>query len=533
MSLSIEIFAIGDPEAKVAIENAVRETLGAISGEWRVSVIGSQLNDIWELKIRGPNLNRQYKLYGTDGQHDPEFVRALLGDSLVSRSEPAISFGAPVADSWARLSNALGDVSDVQKVGAFIAEKWSRSSADFSVEQKWGRLSAVEEVRLKTALEKEGRGNLQEFEALIRGVASGPVALNFFSALGRLPAALKRIGYAKGFRCASDENRVLILCALAKESQGFIDDSISELPGDWLLDSFRSFIKFPRNPLGLSNEVRPELAGANAVDLLFGLSSLKIVDQREQIDCLSAELKSTLCGLAIRLIQTTPDDHFGRFARVRLSVFVCLAACLGTGIENAKLVLVTERHPSVIDVLTLTDDFRALRTLLEQLGVSTGSQHPEYTAALIDSLRARQLESLARATDKLDSWSKSRSSLLRIASQAALLRLERVNTKDFEKGFFTAGRSKDRDLFGQWVLRNPEFLEGINLAKLPRGLWKSLLSATASEPKLAHLLIEAKSNASDADRYWEDSIEIIGKIGSAEADELFNGLIHRKLQHGF
>jgi hypothetical protein len=237
--------------------------------------------------------------------------------------------------------------------------------------------------------------------------------------------------------------------------------------------------------------------------------------------------------LAIRLIQTAPNDHFGKFARVRLSVFVCLAACLGADTENAKLVLVAERHPSVIDVLTLAADFRALRTLFEQLGVSTGDQHPEYAAALIDSLRARQLESLARATDKLDSWSKSKSSLLRIASQAALLRLERVNTKDFEKAFFAAGRSKDRDHFGQWVLRNPELLEGINLAKLPRGLWKSLLSATAGEPKLAHLLIEAKSNAPDADRYWEDSIEIIGKIGSAEADELFNGLIHRKLQHGF
>jgi hypothetical protein len=61
MSLSIEIFAIGDPEAKAAIANAARATVGSTSGEWRVSVIGSQLNDIWKLKIRGPNVNRQYK----------------------------------------------------------------------------------------------------------------------------------------------------------------------------------------------------------------------------------------------------------------------------------------------------------------------------------------------------------------------------------------------------------------------------------------------------------------------------------------
>jgi hypothetical protein len=52
-----------------------------------VSVVGSQANDRWELKVFGPNLfERSYTLEGTSGEHRPETVRAMLGQLLPRRS---------------------------------------------------------------------------------------------------------------------------------------------------------------------------------------------------------------------------------------------------------------------------------------------------------------------------------------------------------------------------------------------------------------------------------------------------------------
>jgi len=65
----IEMSAIGGPETRTSIESVFRDVMGAMSGDWRVAVVGSQLKDVWELKIQGPKTNRRYKLYGADGQH--------------------------------------------------------------------------------------------------------------------------------------------------------------------------------------------------------------------------------------------------------------------------------------------------------------------------------------------------------------------------------------------------------------------------------------------------------------------------------
>jgi hypothetical protein len=49
-------------------------------GIGRGSIVGSQANDRWEMKIAGPNgFERSYTLEGTAGEHRPEVIRAIEG----------------------------------------------------------------------------------------------------------------------------------------------------------------------------------------------------------------------------------------------------------------------------------------------------------------------------------------------------------------------------------------------------------------------------------------------------------------------
>jgi hypothetical protein len=52
-------------------------------GEWRVSIVGSQANDRWEMKIVGPNaFERSYTLEGSADEHRPEAIRVILGTRM-------------------------------------------------------------------------------------------------------------------------------------------------------------------------------------------------------------------------------------------------------------------------------------------------------------------------------------------------------------------------------------------------------------------------------------------------------------------
>src|SRR5579872_94837 len=207
MPVSVEISGIGHPEA-TAVEEAVREVMTAVSGQWRLSIVGSQLNDIWELNVQGPNTNRSYELYGTDGQHEPEFIRELLTDSFAPIVS-SVSRAVPVPAAWSRLTNGSGGTVDVHDAIRFISEHWSKGLHDFSVAQKWGRLTSAELSRSRAALERERQVYFQEFDSLVRGVGRGPVAYEFFRSLLTLSTAVKEIAYIKGFRGASDDNRGL------------------------------------------------------------------------------------------------------------------------------------------------------------------------------------------------------------------------------------------------------------------------------------------------------------------------------------
>ncbi len=69
-------------EIVVVIEHAFADR----PGDWRVSIIGTQANDRWEMKITGPNaFERSYSLEGSAGEHEPHLIGRLVARMVPGR----------------------------------------------------------------------------------------------------------------------------------------------------------------------------------------------------------------------------------------------------------------------------------------------------------------------------------------------------------------------------------------------------------------------------------------------------------------
>jgi len=85
MAVTVEMQNTGDPGLQREVAATIEHALADRPGDWRVSIVGSQANDQWEMKIIGPNaFERSYTLEGSSGEHRPEMIRVLLG-KLVPR----------------------------------------------------------------------------------------------------------------------------------------------------------------------------------------------------------------------------------------------------------------------------------------------------------------------------------------------------------------------------------------------------------------------------------------------------------------
>ena len=79
MAVAVEMHNTGDPELQRDVVVIVEHVLSDRPGEWRVSIVGSQGSDRWEMRITGPNaFERSYTLEGTAGEHEPHAIAALV-----------------------------------------------------------------------------------------------------------------------------------------------------------------------------------------------------------------------------------------------------------------------------------------------------------------------------------------------------------------------------------------------------------------------------------------------------------------------
>jgi hypothetical protein len=80
MAVLVEMHHTGDSALRAEVVAAIEHVLTDRAGDWRVSIIGSQANDRWEVKIAGPNgFERSYTLDGCSGEHRPEVIRVIVG----------------------------------------------------------------------------------------------------------------------------------------------------------------------------------------------------------------------------------------------------------------------------------------------------------------------------------------------------------------------------------------------------------------------------------------------------------------------
>jgi hypothetical protein len=86
MPVSVEMQHAGDPNMQAEVRVVIEHVLADRPGDWRVSIMGSQANDRWELKITGPNgFERSYTLEDSAGEHRPEVIRVILAKMLPGR----------------------------------------------------------------------------------------------------------------------------------------------------------------------------------------------------------------------------------------------------------------------------------------------------------------------------------------------------------------------------------------------------------------------------------------------------------------
>jgi hypothetical protein len=87
MAVVVEMQNTGDAAKRTEVVAAIEHVLAERSGNWRVSIVGSQANDRWEMKVTGPNaFERSYTLEGASGEHRAEVIRAILGKMLPAKN---------------------------------------------------------------------------------------------------------------------------------------------------------------------------------------------------------------------------------------------------------------------------------------------------------------------------------------------------------------------------------------------------------------------------------------------------------------
>jgi hypothetical protein len=86
MAVSVEMQHAGDSRLQAEVRAIIEHVLGDRLGDWRVSIVGSQANDRWEMKIAGPNaFERSYTLEGSAGEHRPVVIQVILSKMLPGR----------------------------------------------------------------------------------------------------------------------------------------------------------------------------------------------------------------------------------------------------------------------------------------------------------------------------------------------------------------------------------------------------------------------------------------------------------------
>ncbi len=87
MAVTVEMHNTGDPAQRAEVVSVVEHVLSDRPGDWRVSIVGSQANDRWEMKIVGPKaFERSYTLEGIANEHEPTVIGGIVSRLVPGRT---------------------------------------------------------------------------------------------------------------------------------------------------------------------------------------------------------------------------------------------------------------------------------------------------------------------------------------------------------------------------------------------------------------------------------------------------------------
>jgi hypothetical protein len=79
MPVTVEMQHAGGPSDHADVRAVIEHVLADRTGNWRVSIVGSQANDRWEMTILGSyGFERSYTLEGSVGEHDPGCIGSIV-----------------------------------------------------------------------------------------------------------------------------------------------------------------------------------------------------------------------------------------------------------------------------------------------------------------------------------------------------------------------------------------------------------------------------------------------------------------------
>ena len=99
MAVTVEMHNTGDTVLRAEVVSVIEHVLSDRPGDWRVSIVGSQANEGWEMKIIGANaFERSYTLERIANEHDRDPIPIPTeGRSGVARGLHRLGMGGEQA----------------------------------------------------------------------------------------------------------------------------------------------------------------------------------------------------------------------------------------------------------------------------------------------------------------------------------------------------------------------------------------------------------------------------------------------------
>lgn len=550
MPVSVEFSAIGDPVLKGALRKAVTDVLGQAAGDWRVSLAGSQSNDLWLVSVRGPNVRRDYELNGADGQHRPEFLKTLLqGYALSTKPRNVTALDIP-EDTLQRVFQHAPTISDIHKVTRALSKAWALSPSDPHVfEEFLARKgikikykspdasnvklpSAAEMAQYRQSFNAEWHQVASETELLVEWLVSGPLLVEFLDELRSFSLTLRELAYRTAMKSGKEQARVLILSALSRESPRLWEETLAAVPRDPLIDSFRMFMRDPNSALSLRQPAAEiESESQTTVETLFLIASLAVADQRRAIKELTESARKELLNSAGALYDLLPDVAFGNFVLNRLAVFICLVEPKGERSRRAIERLIEASHPTTVDLLVSMREPDLLGKAFADLPDNITERHSTYAARLVDAIRTGPIEPLEQGSARLSKWSQSKLPLLAIAAQAALLKLNQGSKTQLNKTLMRMARSDKSNSIATWLENNGDLLDQIDIARFPAKFWKHLVASFAiSAPEKIESMIGSLTKGVPGSKHLRDVLQTLAAVQSPAVDSVVQNLLRQEMR---